>query len=375
MPVLLDVSSDDADADVEPAELVELVELPDPPVVEAEPTEVSISGIEAGPAPKLDAAGAAGLHAERHSARGIGVRRTALQYLKAASPSGYGTLRLAGTRHGARRSGVWSRTDMQGCPDGGIIATMMRPSVLLSLFFLVAPACSSGDSRGSRHGGTSEYSDEERSAAIFMKDTGRPILHCFHPSQKSRGGAVHSVEFVKPLRTIDATIFMEGYTGSYSMRVKVELDFATQRIRVTPKDENTKYDANPNCALREWTSFDVIDDAASAAKAEHQATVAFFVVAAVALLSRDDAERRAPRCLAEAIAGKAVEEAVAEQFSGTIRQAIVSGAIKQIYDERPSVGGAAKEALSYALMEGVRTRNATIADAIEMASLASCLVR
>ena len=87
MPVLLDVSP--ADGDVEPAELVELVELPDPPVVEVEPTEVSMSGIEAGPAPKLDAAGAAGLHAKRHSARGIGVRRTALLYLGAASPSGY----------------------------------------------------------------------------------------------------------------------------------------------------------------------------------------------------------------------------------------------------------------------------------------------
>jgi len=81
MPVpVLDVSSDD----VEPAELVELVELPDVLVVEAEPPDaVSMSGIEPDPAPKLDAAGAAGLHAERHSARGIGVRRTALLYLRA----------------------------------------------------------------------------------------------------------------------------------------------------------------------------------------------------------------------------------------------------------------------------------------------------
>jgi len=37
LPVL-DVSPDDGD--VEPAELVELVELPDPPVVEVEPPEV-----------------------------------------------------------------------------------------------------------------------------------------------------------------------------------------------------------------------------------------------------------------------------------------------------------------------------------------------
>jgi len=88
MPVLLDVSSDDADVDS--AELVELVELPDALVVEVEPTDaVSMSGIEAGPAPKLDAAGAAGLHAERHRTRRIGVRRTALLYLGAASPSGY----------------------------------------------------------------------------------------------------------------------------------------------------------------------------------------------------------------------------------------------------------------------------------------------
>ena len=71
-----DVSPDDVE--VEPAELVELVELPDALVVEVEPADaVPMSGIEAGPAPKLDAAGAAGLHAERHSARGMEVRRTA----------------------------------------------------------------------------------------------------------------------------------------------------------------------------------------------------------------------------------------------------------------------------------------------------------
>ena len=88
MPVpVLDVSPDD-DEPVQLAELVELVEPPDP-LEEVELTEAVMSGMDAGPAPKLDTAGAAGLHADRHRARGIGVRRTALLYLRAASPSGF----------------------------------------------------------------------------------------------------------------------------------------------------------------------------------------------------------------------------------------------------------------------------------------------
>ena len=61
---VLDVSPDDGDGElVELAEPPELAEVSDPLVVEVEPTDAVMSGMDSGPAPKLDAAGVAGLHA------------------------------------------------------------------------------------------------------------------------------------------------------------------------------------------------------------------------------------------------------------------------------------------------------------------------
>jgi hypothetical protein len=202
----------------------------------------------------------------------------------------------------------------------------------------------------------------------------RRILGCFHPSQKSRAVAIHSAVFNKPLRTIHATLFMEGYTGSYYMHVTVDLDFATQRMRVTPTGEDTMWPANPNCALREWTAFDAVDAAADAARSDHRAEVAFGVSAAIALLTRSDAERRAPSCLAKALLDEAVDEAVESTLSSSAQRAVVSGAIKQAYADAPSAGGIAKEALSYAVVAKVREYSPRLAAALDVASLASCLM-
>lgn len=271
------------------------------------------------------------------------------------------------------------RTVAQG-QERVVHSLSMKLSSLCSTLALALVACNSGSNAASHStsppASTREPPTEEQSAGIFMIHDGfaRRILGCFHPSQKSRAVAIHSAVFDKPLRTIQATLFMEGYTGSYYMHVTVELDFSTHRMRVTPKGEDTMFAANPSCALRDWTAFDDVDDAADAAKSAHRVNVAVGVSAVISLLSRSDAERRAPPCLAKALLDEAVDDAVKSTLSSTAQRAVVTGAIKQAYSDTPSASGIAKEALSYAVVAKVREYSPRLGDALDVASLANCLM-
>ncbi len=204
------------------------------------------------------------------------------------------------------------------------------------------------------------------------------IVKCFHPTQKFSGSEVSSARSLGDDQArISGRLTMKGVLGYYYMNVDLYYDHARSKIRVVPGDSDTRAPANTNCGLRDWTSTGSVADTRQQAQQRFRNNVVTGAagVAAVVLLSSEQARKRVFACTKKAAADGVIDSVAERALSAPAAQAIVSGALKQVYAEKAGVGDAARNAAAYALKQAIEKRDPDLARAIDVAEYLYCMVK